>query len=107
MKRGEFTEGQAADLARYFLGASWYALERSNSGRFDLGCTGVGILHSGDSWRDVFRKAGVRLPLRRRFTAIGSSVMNGDESVAAARSTSMAERIAAALNVYEPDRRGS
>lgn len=103
----ELTEDQAVDLARHFLGADWYAIERAASGRFDLGRNMVGIMYTGDSWREVFRKAGVKLPSRRRFTSIGPTVMNGAESVASCRSKSMAERIAAALNVYEPDRRGS
>ena len=104
----EFTVDQARDLARYFLGSEWDAT--------NLGTPGVPvwrlfrldpfIYHDGSSWREAFRLAGVKLPMRPRYTAQGSRVMMEDRAICTAVTNTMAKRIAGALNEYVPDRRG-
>jgi hypothetical protein len=42
-----------------------------------------------------------------RFTAIGSAVMLAGEQIATTRGSTMAKRIAHALNWYKPGRRGT
>lgn len=102
----EITTAQANDLARYFLGPKWWAI----NDRQGIVCLGDGPRSSprfmGSGWRDVFRAAGVKLPSRSRFTAQGTSVMQDAEPVATARSATYAKRIANALNKHTPDRRG-
>lgn len=41
-----------------------------------------------------------------QFVGVGCSVMRGSEHICAARSSTMAQRIAAALNDYKPNSRG-
>jgi len=41
-----------------------------------------------------------------RFVAIGSRVMYGSKAICAAASSTMAKRIAAALNQHRPNKRG-
>jgi hypothetical protein len=102
----EFTEGQATDLARYFLGPGWIG---GTDGTHYWLIRNVGTIRpmqTGRSWREAFRKAGVKLPVRRNFVAIEERVMDGDKCVAVASSPTFARRTANALNEYEPDRRG-
>jgi hypothetical protein len=61
---------------------------------------------TGDSWRAVFRAAGVQLPLRPQYVAQGARVMMGAKAICTAVSNTLAKRIAAALNNHTPDRRG-
>jgi hypothetical protein len=101
-----YTPDQATDLAKYFLGPEWFAW--SMNGACILGVPLDGARHANTSWRDVFRMAGVKLPVRTRgiFVGVGREVMNGGEWVAAAGSATMAARIANALNWYKPGKRG-
>lgn len=66
----------------------------------------LGVSYQDASWRDVFRSAGVQMPLRSQFVANGTSVMFREKAVCTAVSNNMAKRIAAALNDHIPDRRG-
>jgi len=108
--RKELTARQATDLARYFLGPNWIAsygyrffLER----REYMDNPGSVVEHyAGDGWRDVFRQAGVNLPLRSHYIARGLHVMRDGKAACTAISSTFAKRIAAALNEHEPDRRG-
>lgn len=43
---------------------------------------------------------------RLKFVAVGRVIMRGEESIARARTHNMALRIANALNVYVPNRKG-
>lgn len=45
-------------------------------------------------------------PKRSQFVAVGPKVLDGTKLIAGACSSSFARRIANALNVYTPDRRG-
>jgi hypothetical protein len=101
-----YTVDQATDLAKFFLGPEWFAW--SMNGACILGVAKDGAKHANTSWRDVFRMAGVKLPVRARgtFVGVGTSVMAGDEWVASAASGTMAARIANALNWYKPGKRG-
>jgi hypothetical protein len=110
-ERKEFTVAQATDLARYFLGSNWIAhkgvacfyLEH----REDMDNPGSIIgSYVGAGWREVFRKAGIALPLRPRYIALGVHVMRESKAVCTAISGTAAKQIAAALNEHEPDRRG-
>lgn len=101
----EITTPQAQDLARHFLGSNWDAWTRDDE--FFLSHIGGPGYFVANSWRKVFRLAGVPLPARRHFAHVGRTVKNGRESVAECYSNSMAERIANALNAYTPDRRGT
>lgn len=105
----DFTLAQANDLARYFLGPDWsahflplspmpYMLRKETKP--------LGVVCQGVSWREVFRFAHIRLPLRPQHVAKGTSVMMGDKAVCTTVSGTMAKRIAAALNEHIPDRRG-
>jgi len=60
----DITLEQANDLARYFLGPDWKAEYTGaiKGPRYSL--EGPHELIDGDSWRDVFRGAGVQLPAR-------------------------------------------
>lgn len=102
----EFTESQATDLARHFLGRGW--IGGTDGAHFWVirNAGTVRLVHAGKSWREAFRKAGVKLPVRRNFVAIEERVMDGDKCVAVASSPTFARRTANALNEYEPDRRG-
>lgn len=103
----ELTTAQATDLARYFLGPDWRAgWDGTPSDPEPCFLTNRAQTFVGSSWRDVFRAAGVKLPSRSRFTAHGTSVMHEEETVATARSSNFAQRIAAALNNHRPNRRG-
>ena len=102
----DFTLDQATDLARYFLGPGWSAdyTGAIKGDRYSL--EGPHQLIEGDSWREVFRAAGVHLPLRPQYVAQGARVMLADRAVCTAVSNTMAKRVAAALNKHIPDRRG-
>jgi hypothetical protein len=111
MSAPDFTVAQANDLAHYFLGPDWCAarldgvlLPYSLKAYTLLG--GVRQIIEGDSWREVFRAAGVQLPLRPQYVAQGARVMMGDRAICTAVSNTLAKRIAAALNNHTPDRRG-
>lgn len=102
----DFTLEQANDLARYFLGPDWKA-EYTGAIKGDkYSLEGPHALIDGRSWREVFRAAGVQLPMRSRYTAHGTSVMMEDRPICTAVSNTLAKRIAAALNNHTPDRRG-
>ena len=101
----DFTVEQASDLARHFLGPSWYARLLCGYAPL-LGSAEAGMVHTGTSWRSVFRAAGVKLPYRPKFSSVGKRVVKGDDTVALCSSNSFAERTANALNAYEPDPRG-
>jgi hypothetical protein len=113
MAQPDFTVAEATDLARYFLGPDWFALrfgtDRSPGRRIHashmLTSDGHGS-HGGMSWREVFRAAGVQLPLRPQYVAQGVRVMLADRAICTAVSNTLAKRIAAALNNHIPDRRG-
>lgn len=108
MPDNSLTPAQATDLARYFLGTGWKAdytgdrrcaLHQHRSDR--------AVRHiSQPSWRAVFREAGVHLPVRSRFVAIGTAVMNGERQVATCVSTTYAKRTANALDEYDPGPKG-
>lgn len=100
-----FTVDQATDLARHFLGREWFAW--TMNGACILGVPRDGARHANTTWRDAFRMAGVKLPSRPRFASVGRRVMRENEAIANCVSNSTAERIANALNVYAPDRRGT
>lgn len=108
MSEPDFTEAQATDLARYFLGPDWRAEHRIGVGRTHLGytLTNPRQIIDADSWREVFRAAGVKLPLRPQYVAKGTSVMFGATAICTTPSNTLAKRIAAALNNHTPDRRG-
>lgn len=108
MSAPDFTVAQANDLARYFLGPDWRAEHRIGVGRTHLGytLTSPRQIIDADSWREVFRAAGVQLPLRPQYVAQGARVMMGDRAICTAVSNTLAKRIAAALNNHTPDRRG-
>ncbi len=103
MPPADFTLPQANDLAKHFLGKDWFALQFVD--RVMLTSDGLGA-HAGDSWRAVFRAAGVHLPLRPQFVAKTTSVLFREKAVCTAVSATMAKRIAAALNEHITDRRG-
>lgn len=71
--------------------------------RFDVRSAGVLLAH-GHSIRDAMRRGGFTRP--PGFTGQGTSVMCGEEQIATARSSTMARRIANALNLYSPGERG-
>lgn len=98
----DFTLSQAQDLARHFLGESYFAsvFEGRKMLTFELGS------FCGPSWRSTFRAAGVKLPFRPKYSSVDHRVVRGDENVAIAMSATFAQRIANALNDYEPDARG-
>jgi hypothetical protein len=102
----DFTLAQANDLARHFLGPDWKAEYTGaiKGDRYSL--EGPHTLIDGDSWRAVFRAAGVQLPLRPQYVAQGVRVMLADRAICSAVSNTLAKRIAAALNNHTPDRRG-
>lgn len=105
----DFTLHQANDLARHFLGPDWKAffLPLSKSPCILRKETKpFGVVCQGENWREVFRFAGARLPLRPQFVAKGLRVMRSDQAACTATSNTMAKRIAAALNEHIPDRRG-
>lgn len=99
----DFTVEQATDLARYFLSPGWKAVI-TPGGSYKLQY--VAISFSGSTWRAAFRAAGVDLPYRPRFSSVERKVVRGDDVVAVCQSNSFAERMANALNAYEPDSRG-
>lgn len=99
----DFTLSQADDLAKYFLGKDWFGMQLR--GQVMLSSNGHGV-HVGESWRAVFRAAGVQLPYRPQYVAQGLRVMMADRAVCTAASSTMAKRICAALNEHIPDRRG-
>lgn len=109
----EFTEAQATDLARYFLGPGWIAGHSASNGVIPeyywvIRNTGiVRLMHTGTSWREAFRKAGVKLPVREEFAAVAFSVVRGSKTICHTTSKSMADRIANALNWYTPGPRGT
>jgi hypothetical protein len=100
----DLTLYQVRDLARYFLGRGWCGV--------NLPGDRCMLVHddkpmwTGMSWREVFRAAGVQLPLRPQYVAQGLRVMMADKAVCTSTSNTMAKRIAAALNDHIPDRRG-
>lgn len=98
----DFSISQATDLARHFLGRNWYAGE---CGYATLYLSEIGdpvARHQGASWREVFRKAGVKLPVRSRYTSHRHTVMLNDEVIATCRSGTVADRICKALNAHDP-----
>lgn len=101
----DFTEAQAEDLARYFLGRSSSACIREDKCILIYMKT---LVHtaSGATWREAFRAAGVKLPYRLKFSNVGRRVVRGADQVAICNSNSFAERTANALNAYQPDARG-
>lgn len=108
----DFTVAQANDLAHYFLGPDWTVELLPGGNRPCLlrlyagGALDYAISYQGASWREVFRVAGARLPLRSQYVAQGVRVMLADRAICTAVSNTMAKRIAAALNNHIPDRRG-
>lgn len=68
------------------------------------------ILGIASSYRLALEAAGIEVPIDddgREFVGIGKHIMRGrHEFVANARSATMARRIANALNIYRPNRRG-
>jgi len=111
LPKGDFTLAQANDLARYFFGPDWTAILDPSPDGFscvlNFSPTGNGgNAKRGRSWREVFRAAGVQLPLRPQYVAKGTSVMFGETAICTAVSNTSAKRIAAALNNHIPDRRG-
>jgi hypothetical protein len=109
LSKDDFTAAQANDLARYLLGPEWKATFLSLS---PMPCMlrketkPLGVVCQGVSWREVFRLAGVHLPLRPQYVAKTLRVVLGDRAICTAVSNTMAKRIAAALNDHIPDRRG-
>lgn len=101
----DFSNEQAGDLARHFLGAGWMACLRNDGCRMLIG-PGFGDMCVGLTWRAVFRAAGVKLPMRAQFVAQGLRVAHGARAICTAVSNTTAKRIAAALNEHETDRRG-
>ncbi len=104
----DFTVPQATDLARYYLGSGWFALSKSSGEstfNYMLTSDGAGAF-IGKSWRSVFRDAGVKLPYKPRFSSVGKRILRAGDQVAVAVSGNLAERIANALNEYEPGARG-
>ena len=101
----DFTIEQAADLAKHFLGPGWLTGPGPDELRVLTGPHAKDF-HIGPNWRGVFRAAGVHLPLRPQFTAHSLRVMHGARAICTAVSSTMAKRIAAALNEHDPDRRG-
>jgi hypothetical protein len=107
MRKSDLTESQATDLAHYFLGPGWIAGTDQSVHYWVIRNTGiVRLMHSGRNWREAFRKAGVKLPVRPQFSPQKNRVMEGDRCVAVACSSTFATRTANALNEYEPNRRG-
>lgn len=103
----DFTQSQAEDLAKYFMGSSWTAFMGVGIGdRFLLLDTGSACTFYAPTWRAAFRAAGVKLPYRPRFASIGPRVLFDGEQVAVCKSGNFATRTANALNAYEPDSRG-
>jgi hypothetical protein len=102
----DFTLAQANDLARYFLGPDWKAELTGDPKGDRVLIEGPREILEGDSWRAVFRAAGVHLPLRPQYVAQGVRVMMKDSAICTAISNTFAKRIAAALNNHIPDRRG-
>jgi hypothetical protein len=103
MAERDFTLAQVDDLAHYFLGKDWFGMQLR--GQVMLSSNGHGV-HVGQGWREVFRAAGVQLPLRPQYVAQGVRVMFSDRAICTAVSNTLAKRIAAALNEHIPDRRG-
>jgi hypothetical protein len=101
----DLSPDQVRDLARYFLGGRWDAVPVHNGMRM-LVSQESADRYAGESWRAVFRAAGVHLPVRLIFVAQGTSVMFREKAVCTAVSNNMAKRITAALNNHTPDRRG-
>jgi hypothetical protein len=110
LPKDDFTLAQANDLARYFLGPNWKAIDlRGGTHPYLLEkspADPVGWSVQGESWREAFRAAGVQLPLRPQYVAQGVRVMLADRAICTAVSNTMAKRVAAALNDHIPDRRG-
>jgi hypothetical protein len=103
--QNEFTEEQANDLARHFLGSQWVA-HRFADGRCALAAIEPDVHYfSGPNWRTAFREAGVKLPFRKLYVNVGPRVLLEDEQVAVCKSNTFAQRTAAALNAYQPDPR--
>lgn len=101
------TLDQATDLARHFLGPSWYAWSVGGACLLGRGPGYIVEALSEKSWREAFRALRIKLPVRRHFSNHGPRVMRDDEAVATAVSNSTAELIANALNSYTPGRRGT
>lgn len=104
----ELTTDQAGDVARFFLGPQWRAAtlglatyEIRDISSFDKGANIYTRRFMGDSWREVFRLAGIKLPSRSRYTQQGTSVMLNGEHIAACASGTKARLICAALNDYD------
>lgn len=102
----DFTLAQADDLARYFLGPDWEADIAPDEVAPIFILRKDHLVCRGRGWREVFRTAGVYLPLRLRYVAWGVRVMLADRAICTAVSNTLAKRIAAALNNHFPDRRG-
>lgn len=102
------TDAQATDLARYFFsdyGCEYICAGSRKAGGYWLT---LGFITSyADSWRELFRKNGVSLPVRPRFTARKAIVLNGSQEIARCVSNTMALRVANALNCYNPGLRGT
>jgi hypothetical protein len=96
----DFTNLQATDLARYFLGREWYAYQSGHATYVVRSIADTSLVHHGEGWREAFRKAGVKLPLRWRYTQQGNSVMLNGENMAVCPNGTKAKLISDALNSY-------
>jgi hypothetical protein len=107
MKKTSLTFTEALQLVKQQLGLSyclmrhggwWHVFDRTT-----LKCSGRSLL-------EAVENAGIDVPEAANseceFVAVGAKVMRGSERIADARSTNFANRIANALNEYEPDHRG-
>ena len=110
-KQPEYTIDQADDLAKHFLGPEWIAQESSQYGKSYYSVRlakhkwakmpPLGESFVGESWREAFRHAGVKLPLRPRYANVGLRVLAGPNEIAVCHTNSPADRIARALNKLE------
>jgi hypothetical protein len=95
--RTELTSPQATDLAHYFLGPNWCSYQQ---GTFGPCCIAgpSGVFHIAAGWRAVFRLAGVKLPCRPRYVAIGRRVIFSGKTISSWHSNSLALKESKRLN---------
>lgn len=102
--QNDLTFAQAADVARYFGGAT-YTVDHPTERVWGIFSKGRVLVVSTRGYTDALMAVGAwpdpgvwPPPSAARFVYVDSSVMRGSENVAVARSPSWAHRIADALN---------
>lgn len=100
-KRLHFFHGGARTSVHLFDGTQTIVAWGTDSAAAGASCYEDCLQRAG-FWPDRFH-----VPPPVRFASVGATVMYGTAAVCTARSNSMAKRIAAALNWYQPGKRGT